>query len=530
MLLAAALSTVARDVGLATGIALGMFVVATLVALGAACVIAFEVGGFTVAVEGATATRAFAIALERVFARSWRRSLLAGLSLLAVQFGISLLAVAAGAVLYGFVRGVRSPALVVGAFASFALCAFTTMFVASYYYDVRVRTEGFDVAVEAERARAAASLDTEVTVPAGWDDPLVRDFRRTSANSCAATLSGARRSSRAAARTGALDRRSRAPAPRRLVRPPRRRRAALDARLGLGAARRASVIFLLQRFPSSPPTRARAKSASPCSRSFCRSGRRCPGSRRMPAPSRRRRGPIRLWSRRGGLRVAALRRAAGAGRRAADRRRRRRGAAAARRRRPGPEGPQRSPGPSCMNGRAGLPAAGLPCRATSSQARRSCDRWRRRLLVRAGRWPTGSSRRWRRGRARARPARPAERSARHRQARGRLRRLQRPVRRFAGRRHRHLLRSPNSRACSSCTSSTSSGGTRGRVAGPRRARQGNRRAARARGRPPAGRAVDAAARQALVTFMHRENLEDRVRADGSDHRQTLGYLRAAAAG
>ena len=154
MLLAAALSTVARDVGLATGIALGMFVVATLVALGAACVIAFEVGGFTVAVEGATATRAFAIALERVFARSWRRSLLAGLSLLAVQFGISLLAVAAGAVLYGFVKS-EVPGVVVGAFASFALCAFTTMFVASYYYDVRVRTEGFDVAVEAERARAA---------------------------------------------------------------------------------------------------------------------------------------------------------------------------------------------------------------------------------------------------------------------------------------------------------------------------------------------------------------------------------------
>ncbi len=175
VLLAAALSTVARDVGLATGIALGMFVAATLVALGAACVIAFEVGGFTVAVEGATATRAFAIALERVFARSWRRSLLAGLSLLAVQFGISLLAVAAGAVLYGFVKS-EVPGVVVGAFGAFALCAFTTMFVASYYYDVRVRTEGFDVAVEAERARAAASLDTDVTVPAGWDDPLVRDL------------------------------------------------------------------------------------------------------------------------------------------------------------------------------------------------------------------------------------------------------------------------------------------------------------------------------------------------------------------
>lgn len=47
---------------------------------------------------------------------------------------------------------------------------------------------------------------------------------------------------------------------------------------------------------------------------------------------------------------------------------------------------------------------------------------------------------------------------------------------------------------------------------------------------PPGAPFDAAARQALVTFMHRENLEDRVRADGTIDRQTLGYLRAAAAG
>jgi uncharacterized Ntn-hydrolase superfamily protein len=30
----------------------------------------------------------------------------------------------------------------------------------------------------------------------------------------------------------------------------------------------------------------------------------------------------------------------------------------------------------------------------------------------------------------------------------------------------------------------------------------------------------------LVEFMHRENLEDRVRADGTIDKQTLGYLRA----
>ena len=37
---------------------------------------------------------------------------------------------------------------------------------------------------------------------------------------------------------------------------------------------------------------------------------------------------------------------------------------------------------------------------------------------------------------------------------------------------------------------------------------------------------DDAAQRALVEFMHTENLEDRVRADGTIDRQTLGYLRA----
>ena len=42
---------------------------------------------------------------------------------------------------------------------------------------------------------------------------------------------------------------------------------------------------------------------------------------------------------------------------------------------------------------------------------------------------------------------------------------------------------------------------------------------------PRGAPYDAAARDALVHFMHRENLEDRVRADGTVDRQTLDYLR-----
>jgi uncharacterized Ntn-hydrolase superfamily protein len=43
---------------------------------------------------------------------------------------------------------------------------------------------------------------------------------------------------------------------------------------------------------------------------------------------------------------------------------------------------------------------------------------------------------------------------------------------------------------------------------------------------PQGAAFDAKAREALVAFMHRENLEDRVRDDGCIDRQTLAYLRS----
>jgi uncharacterized Ntn-hydrolase superfamily protein len=45
--------------------------------------------------------------------------------------------------------------------------------------------------------------------------------------------------------------------------------------------------------------------------------------------------------------------------------------------------------------------------------------------------------------------------------------------------------------------------------------------------PSHGGAYDDAARDAHVAFMHVENLENRVRADGTIDRQTLGYLRAA---
>ena len=41
---------------------------------------------------------------------------------------------------------------------------------------------------------------------------------------------------------------------------------------------------------------------------------------------------------------------------------------------------------------------------------------------------------------------------------------------------------------------------------------------------------DESARAALVRFMHRENLEDRVRADGTVDIQTIEYLRTASAG
>jgi uncharacterized Ntn-hydrolase superfamily protein len=46
---------------------------------------------------------------------------------------------------------------------------------------------------------------------------------------------------------------------------------------------------------------------------------------------------------------------------------------------------------------------------------------------------------------------------------------------------------------------------------------------------PIAVAYDDAAREALVTFMHVENLENRVREDGKVDRQTLDYLRSAPA-
>jgi len=46
------------------------------------------------------------------------------------------------------------------------------------------------------------------------------------------------------------------------------------------------------------------------------------------------------------------------------------------------------------------------------------------------------------------------------------------------------------------------------------------------GRSLPGPDFDDVAQRALVEFMHTENLEDRVRSDGTIDRQTLGYLRS----
>jgi uncharacterized Ntn-hydrolase superfamily protein len=48
------------------------------------------------------------------------------------------------------------------------------------------------------------------------------------------------------------------------------------------------------------------------------------------------------------------------------------------------------------------------------------------------------------------------------------------------------------------------------------------------GQLPKGAGFDQKAKDALVEYMHRENLEDRVRTDGTIDRQTLEYLRSHA--
>ncbi|MBV9148862.1 MAG: hypothetical protein JO024_03285, partial [Candidatus Eremiobacteraeota bacterium] len=117
-------------------------------------VIAGGVGFATLIVEPVNALRAFAAGLERAINRAvvWR-SLVVGLLYFAVAFGFSAVAYAAG---FGLLFLLHSgiPLMILIGVTSVVQFGFSLLIIVLYYYDLRVRREGTDLATLASHVAA----------------------------------------------------------------------------------------------------------------------------------------------------------------------------------------------------------------------------------------------------------------------------------------------------------------------------------------------------------------------------------------
>jgi hypothetical protein len=139
-----------RAVGIALDVVVGgMFLIAAL-GFGIAAALAIQVSYFTCVVERAPCITAFARGLGRVFARvGLQRALVVGVALVAIGIGIFMVSLVGQSIILGIVHS----EILGTAYATLlrvATAAFTTAFVAIFYYDLRVREEGLDLQLAAQ--------------------------------------------------------------------------------------------------------------------------------------------------------------------------------------------------------------------------------------------------------------------------------------------------------------------------------------------------------------------------------------------
>ena len=134
---------------------LGILILTAWIAVLLLAAVAAGVGFVTFIVEPGNALRAFAVGLERVVNRAalWR-SILVGLLYGAVAFGFSMVAYGAGfGLLFTFHTGI--PMILIAAVASVVQFGFGLLIIVLYYYDLRARREGTDLAALLSQVGAA---------------------------------------------------------------------------------------------------------------------------------------------------------------------------------------------------------------------------------------------------------------------------------------------------------------------------------------------------------------------------------------
>ena len=139
-----------HPLGLIVGIPVALVLILGVVAFAVIVTLALQVSYFTCVIERATPVRSFTTSLSRVFGGiGLPRALLFGAAYLAIALGIGLVAlvgeVTVTSLLHSDVAAVTYATLL-----RIVTAIFTTAFVCIFYFDLRVREEGYDLQLAAQ--------------------------------------------------------------------------------------------------------------------------------------------------------------------------------------------------------------------------------------------------------------------------------------------------------------------------------------------------------------------------------------------
>ncbi|HUZ50476.1 MAG TPA: hypothetical protein VMW12_12190 [Candidatus Dormibacteraeota bacterium] len=134
--------------------ALAVLLTLALLAVAVMAVLAASFSFFAVCIEGQPVGAAIRSGFARIFARDEaRRALLVGLAYLGIDFGVVGISASVGIAVVLLLKNVFLQ-VALSTIAGALLSAFLTVFVAVYYYDVRIRREGFDLEADIQRLGA----------------------------------------------------------------------------------------------------------------------------------------------------------------------------------------------------------------------------------------------------------------------------------------------------------------------------------------------------------------------------------------
>jgi len=139
---------------IALAVILGIVFVIVMLIVFLLAYLAWQVSFLGCVLERSSVFGSFASGIGRVLGRSWRRSLLVGVALVAIWIGIFLVSAVGEATAIGLIRN-QAVAIAFSTALRVATVAFTSAFLAMFYYDLRVRSEGLDLQLAADATQIA---------------------------------------------------------------------------------------------------------------------------------------------------------------------------------------------------------------------------------------------------------------------------------------------------------------------------------------------------------------------------------------